>query len=76
MVYNVISCIEIAKNTQTLKIADFRHDICQKIYATAVLEARILHKKHVNRNITQFVTKERNASNWPNLRQKSVNHTF
>ena len=23
MAYNVISCIEIAKNTQTLKIADF-----------------------------------------------------
>ena len=35
-----------------------RHDICQKIYATAVLEARILRKKHVNRDISQFETKE------------------
>ena len=25
--YNVISCTEIAKNTQTLKIADFKYDI-------------------------------------------------
>ena len=36
-----------------------RHDICQKIYATTVLEARILRKKRVNRNISQFATKER-----------------
>ena len=36
-----------------------RHDICQKIYATAVLGARILRKKHVNRDISQFATKER-----------------
>ena len=38
---------------------DYRHDICQKIYATTVLEARILRKKRVNRNISQFATKER-----------------
>ena len=36
-----------------------RHDICQKNYATAVLGARILRKKHVNRDISQFATKER-----------------
>ena len=36
-----------------------RHDICQKFYATAVLGARILRKKHVNRDISQFATKER-----------------
>ena len=35
-----------------------RHDICQKNYATAVLGARILRKKHMNRDITQFATKE------------------
>ena len=28
-------------------------------YATTVLEARILRKKRVNRNISQFATKER-----------------
>ena len=39
------------------KIPVFRHDICQKIYATAVLEPRILRKKRVNRNISQFATK-------------------
>ena len=36
-----------------------RHDICQKNYATAVLGARILRKKRVNRDISQFATKER-----------------
>ena len=36
-----------------------RHDICQKIYATAVLAERILRKKSVNRDIRQFATKER-----------------
>ena len=36
-----------------------RHDICQKNYATAVLGARILRKKCVNRDISQFATKER-----------------
>ena len=37
----------------------YRHDICQKFYATAVLGARILRKKHVNRDISRFATKER-----------------
>ena len=36
-----------------------RHDICQKNYATAVLGARILRKKNVNHDISQFATKER-----------------
>ena len=36
-----------------------RHDICQNFYATAVLGARILRKKRVIRDITQFATKER-----------------
>ena len=40
-------------------IVCLRHDICQKIYATTVLEARILRKKCVNCNISQFATKER-----------------
>ena len=34
------------------------HDICQNFYATSVLGARILRKKRVNRDITQFATKE------------------
>ena len=38
-----------------------RHDICQKIYATAVLEARILRKKRVNCDDSQFATKERKS---------------
>ena len=45
--------------TKVLFTAYSRHDICQKIYATAVLGARILRKKHVNRDISQFATKER-----------------
>ena len=36
-----------------------RHDICQKNYATAVWGTRILRKKRVNRDISQFATKER-----------------
>ena len=40
--------------------AGARHDICQKHYATAVLGARILRKKCVDCDITQFATKERN----------------
>ena len=36
-----------------------RHYICQKNYATAVLGARMLRKKHVNCDISQFATKER-----------------
>ena len=36
-----------------------RHDICQKIYATAVLESNILRKKRVNCNNSQFAPKER-----------------
>ena len=31
-----------------------RHDFCQNFYATAVLGARILRKKCVNSDITQF----------------------
>ena len=31
----------------------------KKYYATAVLGARMLRKKHVNRDISQFATKER-----------------
>ena len=45
-----------------------RHDICQKNYATAVLGARILRKKCVNRDISQFATKERKCFKWPNSR--------
>ena len=38
---------------------DDRHDICQKKnYATAVLGTRILRKKRVNHDISQFATKE------------------
>ena len=48
----------------------------KKNYATAVLEARILRKKCVNRNISQFATKERKCFKMANSRQKSVNHTF
>ena len=36
-----------------------RHDICQNFYATAVPGAKILRKKRVNRDITQFAIKER-----------------
>ena len=35
----------------------FRHDNCQIVYATAVSGARILRRKRVNRDITQFATK-------------------
>ena len=47
-----------------------RLDICQQIYATAVLEAKILRKKRVNDNVSQFALK------WPNSNQKSINHTY
>ena len=50
-----------------------RHDICQKNYATAVLEARILRKKRINRNTSQLTV---NTLKRPNSRQKSVNHIF
>ena len=50
--------VELIKHHANSFDAD-RHDICQKIYATAVWEARILRKKCVNRNIIQFATKER-----------------
>ena len=36
-----------------------RHDICQNFYATAVPGAKILRKKRVNHDITQFAIKER-----------------
>ena len=49
------------------------NDICQKIYATAVLRKRILRKKRVNRDISQFAKKGVNGLKWPNSRQKSVN---
>ena len=53
------------------------HDICQKIYATSVLEAKILRKKRVKCNtLAHLRQKSENALKWPNSRQKSVNHTF
>ena len=36
-----------------------RHDICQKIYATSFWGARILRRKRVNRDISQFLRKAR-----------------
>ena len=60
---------------RTQKAWSCRHDICQNFYATTVLGARILHKKRVNRDITQFATKERKCFKWPNSRQKSVINT-
>ena len=42
-----------------ITIIAFRHNICQKNYAIAVLEARMLRKKRVNRDVSQFATKER-----------------
>ena len=36
-----------------------RHDICQIVYAAAILGARILRRKRVNRDISQFSTKAR-----------------
>ena len=53
-----------------------RHDICQKIYATAVLEARILRKNAYIATLANLRQKSVNALKWPNSRQKSVNHTF
>ena len=49
----------ISKVTPTIAMIWCRHDICQKIYTTAVLEANILRKKRINCDIIQFVTKER-----------------
>ena len=56
-----IGCFHFAKKSISISKTSLlsRHDICQKNYATAVLEARILRKKRVNRNISQFATKER-----------------
>ena len=42
-----------------LKMVTTRHDICQNVYATAVWGARILRRKRVNRDISQFSTKAR-----------------
>ena len=39
--------------------AEGRHDICQIVYTTAVSGARILRRKHVNRDLSQFSTKAR-----------------
>ena len=39
--------------------AGYRHDICQIVYATAVSGAKILRRKRVNRDISQFTTKAR-----------------
>ena len=49
-----------------------RHDICQIVYATAVSRARILRRKRVNRDISQYATKARKCFKWTNLRQNSV----
>ena len=44
---------------ETLSPPLVRHDICQIIYATAVYGARMLGRKCVNRDISQFAKKAR-----------------
>ena len=58
--------------TAYIQEAGYRHDICQIVYATAVSGARILRRKRVNRDISQFATKARKCFKWTNLRQNSV----
>ena len=51
-----------ATNNPYFKRVATRHDICQNVYATGFWGARILRRKRVNCDISQFATKARKCS--------------
>ena len=55
---HLFSPTPLSEDQVTQCLTSHRHDICQKNYATAVLGTRILRKKRVNHDISQFATKE------------------
>ena len=59
-------------STNSTQCNSTRHDICQIVYATAVSGPRILRRKRVNRDISQYATKARKCFKWTHLRQNSV----